>query len=72
MAVALLVAAGSGERLGAGRPKAFVTLGGKPLFQWSLEALDEAGLEDVVIAMPREMVVFSSQGAIVVPGGAPG
>ena len=30
MAVALLVAAGSGERLGAGRPKAFVVLAGRP------------------------------------------
>ena len=70
MAVALLVAAGSGERLGADRPKAFVTLGGKPMFQWSLEAMDEAGIDDVVIAMPREMVVFSAEGAIVVAGGA--
>jgi 2-C-methyl-D-erythritol 4-phosphate cytidylyltransferase len=69
MAVALLVAAGSGERLGADRPKAFVMVGGKSLLQWSLEALDAAGIDDVVIAMPREMLVFSAQGATVVPGG---
>ena len=30
-AVAILVAAGRGERMGAGRPKAFLTLGGEPL-----------------------------------------
>jgi 2-C-methyl-D-erythritol 4-phosphate cytidylyltransferase len=69
LAVALLVAAGSGERLGADRPKAFVMLAGKPMMQWSLEALDEAGVDDVVIALPRDMLVFSSQGATVVAGG---
>ena len=36
MAVALLVAAGSGERLGADRPKAFVVLAGRPMLEWSL------------------------------------
>ena len=39
MAVALIVAAGRGERLGSGRPKALVTLGGRSLLQWSVEAL---------------------------------
>jgi len=37
VAVALIVAAGSGERLGAPRPKAFVTLAGKPMVQWSVD-----------------------------------
>ena len=35
MAVALLVAAGRGERLGADRPKAFVVLAGRPMLEWS-------------------------------------
>ena len=42
MTVALIVAAGSGERLGAGRPKALVELGGRPLLDWSIEALRRA------------------------------
>ena len=50
MAVALLVAAGSGERLGAGRPKAFVVLAGRPMLEWSLDALRAAGIADVVVA----------------------
>jgi len=54
MAVALIVAAGSGERLGAGRPKAMVELAGKPLVQWSVEALLASGaIEQVVVAMPQ-------------------
>jgi 2-C-methyl-D-erythritol 4-phosphate cytidylyltransferase len=52
-AVALLVAAGSGERLGASRPKAFVTLAGRPMLEWSLDALRAAGLHDVVVALPE-------------------
>jgi 2-C-methyl-D-erythritol 4-phosphate cytidylyltransferase len=55
MAVALIVAAGSGERLGAGRPKAFVELAGRPLFTWSIEALRATnGIERIAIAMPVE------------------
>jgi 2-C-methyl-D-erythritol 4-phosphate cytidylyltransferase len=38
-AIALLLAAGSGERLGLGVPKAVAPLGGRPLLAWSLAAL---------------------------------
>jgi len=51
-AVALLVAAGSGERLGASRPKAFVTLAGRPMLEWSVDALRAAGLSEIVVALP--------------------
>ena len=52
MAVALLVAAGSGERLGADRPKAFVVLAGRPMLEWSVEALVAAGIEEIIVALP--------------------
>jgi 2-C-methyl-D-erythritol 4-phosphate cytidylyltransferase len=51
-AAALIVAAGSGERLGAGRPKAFVALAGRPMVQWSLDAVRAAGIHTVVVAVP--------------------
>jgi 2-C-methyl-D-erythritol 4-phosphate cytidylyltransferase len=55
MTVALIVAAGSGERLGAGRPKALVELAGRPLVQWSIDALlDVAGVDQVVVALPAD------------------
>jgi 2-C-methyl-D-erythritol 4-phosphate cytidylyltransferase len=66
-AAALLVAAGSGERLGADRPKAFVVLAGRPMLEWSLEALAAAGIADVVVAAPAGMTV---RGTTVVQGGA--
>ena len=49
--VGIVPAGGSGERLGADRPKAFVLLGGRPLLDWSLEALGEA-CDRVVVAVP--------------------
>jgi 2-C-methyl-D-erythritol 4-phosphate cytidylyltransferase len=68
MAVALVVAAGSGERLGAGRPKAFVVLGGRPMLEWSLEALRAAGIAEIVVALPPgERAPAGCRG---VPGGA--
>jgi 2-C-methyl-D-erythritol 4-phosphate cytidylyltransferase len=67
MAVALLVAAGSGERLGAGRPKAFVVLAGRPMLEWSLDALRAAGIDDIVVAVPPGHEV---EGCVTVEGGA--
>src|SRR5215218_9809011 len=67
-AVALLVAAGSGERLGAGRPKAFVVLAGRPMLEWSLDALRAAGIENVVVALP--IGEEAPAGCVGVPGGA--
>jgi 2-C-methyl-D-erythritol 4-phosphate cytidylyltransferase len=53
MAVALVVAAGQGERLGASGPKAFVRLHGRPLLDWTLDALRAAeSIEGIVVALP--------------------
>ncbi len=52
---AILVAAGSGERLGADRPKAFVALGERVLLAESLERLDANDwIDAVVVAVPPE------------------
>jgi 2-C-methyl-D-erythritol 4-phosphate cytidylyltransferase len=39
LAAAILPCAGIGSRVGAGRPKQFLDLGGKPVFLWSLDTL---------------------------------
>ncbi|MCW2957670.1 MAG: ispD [Solirubrobacterales bacterium] len=51
-AVALLVAAGRGERLGSDGPKAFVRCGGRPMLEWSVDALRGAGVAKIVVALP--------------------
>lgn len=51
---AVIVAAGSGDRLAADRPKAFARLGGRPLLAESLERLDRSDWVDgIVIACPE-------------------
>jgi 2-C-methyl-D-erythritol 4-phosphate cytidylyltransferase len=49
--VGIVPAGGSGERLGADRPKAFVVCAGRPLIEWSLEVLG-AVCDRVVVAAP--------------------
>jgi len=69
MAVALLLAAGSGERLGFDRAKAFVMLAGRPMLEWSLEAVSRVpGVERVVVALPEGEV--APDGTRGVRGGA--
>jgi 2-C-methyl-D-erythritol 4-phosphate cytidylyltransferase len=70
MAVALIVAAGRGERLGSGRPKALVTLGGKPMLQWSVETLRlVAAVDRIVVALPPGELDAAPEGTIAIAGG---
>jgi 2-C-methyl-D-erythritol 4-phosphate cytidylyltransferase len=49
----VIAAAGSGERLGAGGPKAFVELAGRPLLDYSIEAMRDAeSVGAIVVAAP--------------------
>src|SRR5436305_9386936 len=71
MAVALIVAPGRGERLGSGRPKALVTLAGRPMLDWSMSALAAVeAVEQIVIALPLDQLDAAPPGVIAVPGGA--
>jgi 2-C-methyl-D-erythritol 4-phosphate cytidylyltransferase len=69
MALALIVAAGSGERLQAGMPKALVELHGKSLLRWSVEALlATSSVRQIVVALPEG--VPAPEGTVGVRGGA--
>jgi 2-C-methyl-D-erythritol 4-phosphate cytidylyltransferase len=50
--VAVLVAAGRGERLGGSEPKALVPVGGRSLLEHALEGLRAAGLDRIVVVHP--------------------
>jgi 2-C-methyl-D-erythritol 4-phosphate cytidylyltransferase len=67
----VIAAAGSGQRLGAGGPKAFVELAGRRLLDWSLDAFRSSdSIEEIVVSVPpgREEEV-SGDGVIAVAGG---
>jgi 2-C-methyl-D-erythritol 4-phosphate cytidylyltransferase len=53
--VGIVPAGGSGERLGADRPKAFVVCAGRPLIEWSLDVLRQV-CDRVVVAAPHGYV----------------
>jgi 2-C-methyl-D-erythritol 4-phosphate cytidylyltransferase len=67
----VIAAAGSGQRLGAGGPKAFIAVAGRPMLEWSLDAFRAASTisEIVVAAPPGEHDSVSDQGVIAVAGG---
>ena len=54
--LAVLVAGGAGERLGAGVPKALAQLGGMTLLERAARALASVG-DEVVVAAPRSLVL---------------
>ncbi len=72
--VAVVPAAGAGERLAAGAPKAFVHLGGRPMLEHALTGLRDSGVVDtVVVAVPpnrtdEAKLVFGGD-AVIVAGG---
>ena len=66
--VGVIAAGGSGERLGASVPKAFVVVGGKPLYEWSAAVLREV-CDRVLVVVPQS-TVDSRQSTGFVAGGA--
>jgi 2-C-methyl-D-erythritol 4-phosphate cytidylyltransferase len=72
---AVIVAAGSGQRLAVGIPKAMVALGDRPIVEWAVRAFSgHPDVVSVVVVAPRESVAAISDSlagrAAVVAGGA--
>jgi 2-C-methyl-D-erythritol 4-phosphate cytidylyltransferase len=73
--VAVVPAAGSGQRLAAGVPKAFFHLDGRTLVERAVSCLLESGVVDrVVVAVPADRTgqakLILGREATIVPGGA--
>ena len=72
--VAVVPAAGLGERLGAGIPKAFCELDGRSLLEWAIAGLLKSGVVDhVVAAVPVDRIdqakqVLGNHGTVVAGG----
>jgi 2-C-methyl-D-erythritol 4-phosphate cytidylyltransferase len=71
MAVALIVAAGRGERLGSVVPKALVNVAGRPMLYWSIRAIQAvSAISTIVVALPADHLKEAPPGTIAVAGGA--
>ena len=72
-ALLLIVAAGSGSRLGRGEPKALVPLAARPILSWALDAFDPLSFEQTVVTAPpnrvEEFARITGPRARVVAGG---
>jgi 2-C-methyl-D-erythritol 4-phosphate cytidylyltransferase len=76
--IAILVAAGRGERMGGGRPKAFLPLAGRPLLLRAAEAFESAPEVGAIVAVvpasdqreASELLASLRKVTAVVPGGA--
>jgi 2-C-methyl-D-erythritol 4-phosphate cytidylyltransferase len=77
-ATVIVVAAGSGARVGADEPKAFLTIGGRPIVAVAVEeALSSPSIGAVVVVAPagseermREVLADVAPGVVIVTGGA--
>ena len=70
---AIVAAAGAGERLGAGAPKALASVGGRTLLEHAVAALRSAGVDVIVVTAPAARVEeFAAlvPDATVIAGGA--
>ncbi|WP_338749972.1 2-C-methyl-D-erythritol 4-phosphate cytidylyltransferase [Janibacter alittae] len=66
----VVVAAGSGSRLGADRPKAFVELAGATLLEHALRGVVAAGVDEVAVVVPADWVTQAEMVAVAVVGPA--
>ena len=56
---AIIVAGGSGSRMGGGMPKQFRALNGRPVLWWSMKAFHDENPETrLVVVLPREFVTL--------------
>ncbi len=70
MAVALIVAAGRGERLGSSGPKALASVAGRPMLEWSVAALREVdAVQAIIVALPADRLDAAPDGVLAVAGG---
>lgn len=73
---AIVVAAGQGLRAGQPVPKQFAPWRGKPVLRHSVEALAQAGIAPIVVAVPENAeeiageTLFGIRGVVLVTGGA--
>lgn len=71
----VVLAGGKGERLkplSSRTPKSFLKLAGKPLYQYAVEEIEEAGVDDVVVVTREEWMPRVQGGLKVVPQKGPG
>ena len=58
---AIVLAAGSGGRMGSSQKKQYMELEGKPLIYYALKAFEESFVEEVVLVVPKEDIDYCAK-----------
>ena len=57
MTCAIVLAAGTGKRMGTQTPKQFLELAGRPVLAWTLDAFEHAAsIDTVILVVPRDLI----------------
>jgi len=69
----VIVAAGSGSRLGRAEPKALVSIGGRPLLSWTLDSVSTVAVDRLVVTAPADRLdavreIVGARGRVVAGG----
>ena len=55
---AIIAAGGRGQRFGGAQPKQFLSVGGRPLLEWSVAAfLAHPAIDEIVVALPESLAL---------------
>jgi 2-C-methyl-D-erythritol 4-phosphate cytidylyltransferase len=59
--IGIIVAAGKGTRFGGDLPKQFTEVGGHPLLFYSLKAMQESFLDEIIVVTGEDWVDFTER-----------
>lgn len=54
----IIVAGGTGVRMGSSTPKQFMLLHGKPVLMWTVEAFSKADIDNIIIVIPPSFINY--------------
>ena len=57
--VAIVLAAGSGNRMNSNTPKQYMDLGGKPLIYYSLHAFETSMVDEIILVVGENEIEYN-------------
>ena len=78
--IAIVMAAGSGKRMGGDRPKQYLEIKGKPILYYPLKTLEDSFIDEIILVTRREDISYCKEEIVdlygfkkvtqIVPGGS--
>lgn len=78
--IAIVMAAGSGKRMGTDKPKQYLEVNGRPILYYSLKTLEDSFIDEIILVTRREDISYCKEEIVdlygfkkvtqIVPGGS--